>query len=97
MAKKRREVSIPYPFIEQKDNACIPATPAVYSNQAIRVREMAKLSKKFMRYSEAAAYYSIVKTKLKGMAKEAKAVYKVDNVALNNCEIFEKYLETFRL
>ena len=31
------------------------------------------------------------------MAKEAKAVYKIDKVALVNCEIFEKYLETFRI
>ena len=29
--------------------------------------------------------------------QEAKAVYKVDKVALVNCEIFEKYLETFRI
>ena len=29
-------------------------------------------------------------------AKEAKAVYKIDKVAVVNCEIFEKYLETFR-
>jgi len=31
------------------------------------------------------------------LAKEAKAVYKIDKVALVNCEIFEKYLETFRI
>ena len=33
---------------------------------------------------------------IKEAAKEAKAVYKIDKVALVNCEIFEKYLETFR-
>lgn len=27
---------------------------------------------------------------------EAKAVYKIDGIALVNCEIFEKFLETFR-
>ena len=30
------------------------------------------------------------------IAKEAKAVYKIDGIALVNCEIFEKFLETFR-
>ena len=30
------------------------------------------------------------------LAKEAKAIYKVDKIALVNCEIFERYLETFR-
>ncbi len=36
-------------------------------------------------------------TKFQELAKEAKAVYKIDKVALVNCEIFEKYLETFRI
>ena len=30
------------------------------------------------------------------LAKEAKAVYKIDGIALVNCEIFEKFLESFR-
>ena len=30
-------------------------------------------------------------------AKEAKAIYKVDKVVLVNCDLFEKYLETFRV
>ena len=43
---------------------------------------------KFVRYQEGAELYSIGLT-------EAKAVQKIDKVALVNCEIFEKYLETF--
>ena len=43
---------------------------------------------KFVRYQEGAELYSIGLT-------EAKAVQKIDKVALINCEIFEKYLETF--
>jgi hypothetical protein len=35
-------------------------------------------------------------TKFQALAKEAKAVYKIDGVALVNCELFERYLETFR-
>ena len=41
---------------------------------------------KFVRYQEGAELYSIGLT-------EAKAVQKIDKVALINCEIFEKYLE----
>ena len=43
---------------------------------------------KFVRYQEGAELYSIGLT-------EAKAVQKIDKVAIINCEIFEKYLETF--
>ena len=47
-------------------------------------------------YPEGAEKYSLGLTKFQALAKEAKAVYKIDKVALVNCEIFEKYLETFR-
>ena len=55
-----------------------------------------KYQKKFVRYQEGAEKYSLGLTKFQALAKEAKAVYKIDKVALVNCEIFEKYLETFR-
>lgn len=54
-------------------------------------------TKKFVRYRERTELYNIGLTKFQELAKEAKAVYKVDKVALVNCEIFEKYLETFRI
>ena len=52
--------------------------------------------KKFVQYKEGAEKYSIGLTKFQELAKEAKAVYKIDGLALVNCELFEKYLETFR-
>ena len=55
-----------------------------------------KSTKKFVRYPEGAERYSIGLTKFQALAKEAKAVYKVDGIALVNCEIFEQFLETFR-
>ena len=51
-------------------------------------------AKKFVRYQEGAEKYSMGLTKFTELAKEAKAVYKIDKVTLVNCEIFEKYLET---
>jgi hypothetical protein len=53
--------------------------------------------KKFVRYKEGAELYSISQSKFEKMAKAAKAIYKVDKLVLVNCEIFEAYLETFRL
>jgi len=53
--------------------------------------------KKFVRYKEGAQMYSICQTKFEQMAKDAGAVYKLDKVVLVNTEIFEEYLETFRI
>lgn len=53
-------------------------------------------SKKFVRYSEGAEIYGIGLTKFQELAKEAKAVYKIDRIVLVNCELFEKFLEGFR-
>ena len=47
-------------------------------------------AKKFVRYQEGAEKYSLGLTKFQELAKEAKAVYKIDKVALANCEIFER-------
>lgn len=52
--------------------------------------------KKYVRYKEGAELYSIGLTKFQELAKEAKAIYKIDGIALVNCELFEKFLETFR-
>ena len=61
------------------------------------VEKTKKIEKKFVRYQEGGELYSIGLTKFQELAKEVKAVYKIDKVALINCEIFEKYLETFRI
>ena len=54
-------------------------------------------AKKFVRYQEGAEKYSMGLTKFTALAKEAKAVYKIDKVTLVNCEIFERDLESFRI
>lgn len=53
--------------------------------------------KKFRRYNDGAAYYGLSRNKFIMMAKDAGAIYKLDKVALVNCEIFEEYLETFKI
>lgn len=66
------------------------------NNQKEMVAKTKAASKKFVRYQEGADKYSIGITKFKALAREAHAVYKVDKIALVNCEIFERFLETFR-
>ena len=53
--------------------------------------------KKFVRYKEGAEMYSMGMNKFQTLAKDAGAIYKVGKMALVNCELFETYLETFRI
>ena len=53
--------------------------------------------KKFVRYKDGAEIYSMCQSKFERMAREAKVTYKLDKLVLVNTEIFEKYLETFRV
>ena len=53
--------------------------------------------KKFVRYREGADLYSMCQSKFERMAKEAGAIYKLDKLVLVNCDLFEKYLESFRI
>lgn len=53
--------------------------------------------KKFVRYKEGAELYSMCQKKFERMAHDANAVYKLDKLCLVNVELFEKYLESFRL
>ena len=53
--------------------------------------------KKFVRYQEGADIYSMSVRKFQDLAKDAVAIYKVGKMALVNCEIFDQYMETFKL
>ena len=53
--------------------------------------------KRFVRYKEGAEMYSMCQSKFEKMEKDAKAIYKLDKLVLVNCDIFEAYLETFRV
>ena len=48
-------------------------------------------------YKEGAQLYSMSQSKFERLAKDANAIYKVDKLVLVNCELFEQYLETFRV
>ena len=56
-----------------------------------------RTKKKFVRYKEGAEFYSLGLNKFMQMAKDANATYKLDKVVLVNRDIFEEYLEGFRI
>ena len=62
----------------------------------IRAKTLKKQSRT-SRNSFVTKKYSMGLTKFTALAKEAKAVYRIDKVTLVNCEIFERYLESFRI
>ena len=55
------------------------------------------IRKRFVRYKEGCEIYSMGMNKFADLAKEAGAVYKIDKLVLVNTEIFEKYLDSFRI
>ena len=56
-----------------------------------------KIRKRFVTYKEAAELYSIGLTKVQEYAKIAGATYKMGNKVLVNTDIFEAYIEQFRI
>ena len=55
------------------------------------------IKRRFISYKEAAGFYGIGLTRLQEYAKVAGATYKIGNKVLVNTEIFEAYLEQFRV
>jgi len=55
------------------------------------------MKKRFVRYKQGAELYSMSQKKFERMAHEANAVYKLNQLCLVNLDIFDRYLETFRL
>lgn len=56
-----------------------------------------EIKKKFVRYKEGADLYSMSQSKFEQMAKDAGAIYKLNKLVLVNREVFDDYLESFRI
>ena len=54
-------------------------------------------AKKFVRYSDGAKMYSMGMNKFQTLAKHAGAILKIDRMVLVDLDIFDQYLETFRV
>lgn len=53
--------------------------------------------KRFVRYKEGAEMYSMGMNKFQTLAKDAGAVLKIDRMVLVDLDVFERYLESFRV
>jgi len=53
--------------------------------------------KRLVRYNEGAQMYSIGRNKFQELAKDAHAILKIGRIVLVDLDIFDKYLETFRV
>lgn len=53
--------------------------------------------KRFIRYKEGAELYSMSRSTFERRAKDAKAIYKMGKIVLVDTDIFERYLESFRV
>ncbi|MDO5019457.1 MAG: DUF6462 family protein [Lachnospiraceae bacterium] len=52
-------------------------------------------SKKYVRYPEGAEMYSMSLSKFQQLAKDAKAIYKINRMVLVNLDKLDAYIETF--
>ena len=59
--------------------------------------ELLQSRKRFVRYTEGAELYSMGRTKFIELAKESGAIYKINSMVLVNTEVFERYLELYRI
>jgi 50S ribosomal protein L20 len=53
--------------------------------------------KRLVRYKEGAEMYSMGMNKFQTLAKDAGAILKIDRTVLVDLDIFDQYLETFRV
>ena len=53
--------------------------------------------KRLVRYKEGAVMYSMGMNKFQTLAKDAGAILKIDRMVLVDLDIFDQYLETFRV
>lgn len=53
--------------------------------------------KRLVRYKEGAEMYSMGLNKFQALAKDAGAILKIDRMVLVDLDIFDEYLDTFRV
>lgn len=53
--------------------------------------------KRLVRYKEGAEMYSMGMNKFQSLAKEAGAILKIDRMVLVDLDVFDRYLDSFRV
>lgn len=79
------------------ENIFITHGGTTMSDKRIDYEAGKRRARKYVRYREGAAIYNMGLSKFSQLAREANAVYKIDGIVLVNTEIFDRYLEGFRL
>ena len=62
-----------------------------------KYKDMKVMNKKFVTLKEGVALYSMSHENFRNIAEEAGALYKINRKVLVNVEVFEEYLESFRV
>ena len=62
-----------------------------------KYKDMKVLNKKFLSLKEGAELYSMGRETFRRLADESGAVYRIGKKILINAEVFEEYLESFRV
>lgn len=83
-------------YFNPKPNSSSQKESSNQNEQKPKRREAIR-KKMFVRYDEGAELYSMCKHSFMKLAAEAGALYKVNRISLVNMEVFEEYLETFRI
>lgn len=80
-----------------KDNTANINAAGANTEEMVRVLPPRFRDRKFLRYNEGQAVYGFGQTKFEQLADMAGAVYKVDGVCLVKIDIFDRFLESYRL
>ncbi len=78
------------------DDMCLLKLDEALSDEGVHHEKLSS-RKKFIRCKAGVERYSLGRTKLVEIAREAGAVIKIDNTLLIDVETLDKYLETFRI
>ncbi len=62
-----------------------------------KYKEMKTVAKKFVSQREGSELYSMGLNTFRKLANDSGAVYRIGRLVLVNTEVFEEYLETFRV
>lgn len=62
-----------------------------------KYKEMKTVAKKFVSQREGSELYSMGLNTFRKLANDSGAVYRIGRMVLVNTEVFEEYLETFRV
>ena len=63
----------------------------------VKPKEKPLMRKRLVRYDEGAEMYSMGICKFMALAKDAEATFKIDRLVLVDLDIFDEYLETYRV